>query len=137
MSSPFWQPVRAVAVAALAFAIPHAVLHGQSQTSGHVVSPLELQKAEQSATTARQQNIDALKGFLNTPAARQTMQKAHVDPVQVQKAIAGLSDQELAQLAARATKAQNEFAAGTLSNQDMMLLLIFLVALILIIVAVR
>ena len=52
-------------------------------------------------------------------------------------AVSALSDQELAQLAARSDKAQRDFAAGTLSDRDLIIILVALAALILIIVAVR
>lgn len=133
MFSRSWQLLRALAVAVLAFAVPSAVL-GQTD---HVVGPQELQKAEQDATSARQQNIDTLQGFFGSADAQKALRKAHMDPTQVQKAVAGLNDQELAQLASRANKVQHEFAAGTLSNQDLLLVLVFLAALILIIVAVK
>ncbi len=109
-----WRPFRVLAVATLVFSIPSVVL-GQTE---HVVGPMELQKAEQDATNARQKNLEALQGFLDSPEARESMQKTHMDPVQVRNAIAGLSDQELAQLASRATKVQNKFAAGDMSKED-------------------
>ncbi len=133
MDSRFWQLTRALAVGVLAFAVPSMVL-GQTQ---HVVGPMDLQRAEQDATQARQQNIDTLQGFLGSAEARESLQKAHMNPVQVEKAIAGLSDQELAQLASRATRVQNEFAAGEISNHDLLLILVGVAALILIIVAVH
>ena len=129
-----WQPIRMLTAAALAFAVPQAVF---AQTSQHVVSPLELQNAGQAATNARQQNIDALRSFLGSAEAHQAIAKAHMDPTEVQKAIAGLSDQDLSQLAARANKAQNEFAAGTLDDRDLLIILVAIAALILIIVAVH
>jgi hypothetical protein len=98
---------------------------------------MDLQRAEQGATQARQQNIDTLQGFLGSAEARESLQKAHMNPIQVEKAIAGLSDQELAQLALRATRVQNEFAAGEISNHDLLLILVGIAALILIIVAVH
>ncbi len=133
MDSRFWQLTRALAVGVLAFAVPSMVL-GQTQ---HVVGPMDLQRAEQDATQARQQNIDTLQGFLGSAEARESLQKAQMNPVQVEKAIAGLSDQELAQLASRATRVQNEFAAGEISNHDLLLILVGVAALILIIVAVH
>jgi hypothetical protein len=129
-----WQPIRVLTAAALAFAVPQAVF---AQTSQHVVSPFELQKAGQDATNARQQSIDTLRSFLGSAEAKQAIAKAHMDPVEVQKAIAGLSDQDLAQLASRATKAQNEFSAGVLSNEDLLIILVAIAVLILIIVAVK
>lgn len=129
-----WQPIRIVTAAALAFAIPQVVF---AQTSEHVVSPMELQQAGQQATNARQQNIDTLRGFLGSAEAREAIAKAHMDPVEVQQAVAGLSDQDLAQLSARATKAQNDVAAGMISNEALLIILIAVAVIILIIVAAR
>ncbi|MGC9158439.1 MAG: hypothetical protein ACP5FH_05560 [Terracidiphilus sp.] len=134
MPANSWQSIRVLTAAALAFSLPQVVT---AQTSQHVVSPLELQKATQNATNVRQQHIDALRGFLGSANAQKALEKAHMNPIQVQKAIAGLSDQELAQLAARATKAQNEFAAGDMSDENLLIILVLLAALILIIVAVK
>ena len=52
-------------------------------------------------------------------------------------AVSQLNDQELAQLASRASKANADFAAGTLSDRDLIIILVAIAALILIIVAVR
>ncbi|MGH9561324.1 MAG: hypothetical protein ACRD3S_07705, partial [Terracidiphilus sp.] len=112
MLSQSWRPIRALTAAALAIAIHPAV---SPQTSQHVVSPFELQQAGQQAAGARQQNIETLKAFLNSAEAQKALNKARMDPVEVQKAIAGLNDQDLAQLSARADKAQKEFSAGVLS----------------------
>jgi CHASE3 domain sensor protein len=65
------------------------------------------------------------------------LEAAHVNPQQVKSAVSGLSDEELAQLASRANKAQKDFAAGTISNHDLLLILVGIAALILIIVAVH
>jgi hypothetical protein len=48
-----------------------------------------------------------------------------------------LSDAELAQLASRADKAQADFVAGTLSDRDLLLIILGIAALVLIIIAVR
>jgi hypothetical protein len=48
-----------------------------------------------------------------------------------------LSDAELAQLAQRANTAQADFAAGTLSDRDLLLILVGIAVIVLIIVAVR
>jgi len=55
----------------------------------------------------------------------------------VKNAVATLDDAELAQLASRAQKTQADFAAGTLSDRDLIIILVAIAALILIIVAVR
>ena len=134
MFSRSWRPVRMLTAAALAFAVPQIVF---AQTSQHVVSPLELQKAGQDATNARQQNIETLKSFMGSAEAQQALEKAHMNPTEVQKAIAGLSDQDLSQLATRANNAQNQFAAGSIDDRDLLIILVAIAALILIIVAVH
>ena len=55
----------------------------------------------------------------------------------MKSAVATLNDQELAQLAARTDKAKSDFAAGDLSDRDLLIIIAGLAALILIIVAVR
>jgi len=103
----------------------------------HVVSPAELHKQTTAASQVRQQNIEAVRTFLSTPAAEKALKSAHMDAVRVNKAVSNLSDQELAQLAARANKAQADFAAGNFSDRDLILVILAIAALILIIVAVR
>jgi hypothetical protein len=74
---------------------------------------------------------------MSTPAADKALKSAHMDAQQVKNAVSQLNDQELAQLAARATKAQTDLAAGSLSDRDLIIILVCIAALILIIVAVR
>ncbi|MDE3166352.1 MAG: hypothetical protein KGN36_11140 [Acidobacteriota bacterium] len=102
------------------------------------MSPEELQKEAAAATGARQRNVETLKGFLTaSPQARNTLKSAGMDPAQVGAAVSGLNDEELARLAARARQSQADFAAGTMSNRDLLWILVGLAALILIIVAVH
>lgn len=102
--------------------------------STHVVSPSDLQQSAVAASQLRQQNMEKVRAFLSTPIAEQTMKSAHVDATQVKNAIPNLSDQELAQLAARADHAQSQFAAGMLTNLDIALVILGVVVIILIIV---
>jgi hypothetical protein len=103
----------------------------------HVVSPADLQKATVAATQSRQQNIDTIQRFFSSDSAQKVLKSAHMDPQQVKQAVSGLSDEDLAQLASRASKAQADFAAGHLSDRDLIIILIAIAALILIIVAVH
>ncbi|HLY97521.1 MAG TPA: hypothetical protein VKT33_00495 [Candidatus Angelobacter sp.] len=103
----------------------------------HVVSPADLQKEVISASQSRQHNIETVQQFLSTPTAERAMKSAQVNPQQVKTAVATLDDQDLSQLAARADKAQMDFAAGTLSDRDLILIILAIAALVLIIVAVR
>lgn len=124
--------VMIASVLAMLFLLP-ADLVAQS----HVVSPTELQQQVMAASQTRQHNIDALQQFLSTPAAEKAIKSAKMDPRQVKTAVSALDDQDLAQLAARADKAQANFAAGSLSDRDLLLIIVAIAVIVLIIVAVR
>jgi len=130
------QCVRALTACLLVtlFAIPQNLF---AQAAEHVVSSVELEKAAVDASRIRQQNLDTLRDFFSSERAQRALKAAHTDPEQVKKAVASLSDAELAQLASRAQKAQADFAAGHLSDRDLIIILVVIAALILIIVAVR
>jgi Flp pilus assembly protein TadB len=122
------------AVLAAAFTVPPTLL---AQAPDHLVSPSALQQAAINASRARQQNADTLQNFLSSPEAQKALESARMNPQEVNKAVSGLSDHELAQLAQRANKAQSDFAAGDIDNRDLLIILVAIAALILIIVAVR
>ncbi|HST12316.1 MAG TPA: hypothetical protein VLL05_18220 [Terriglobales bacterium] len=117
---------------AVAFMIPQDAL-----AQSHVVTPAELQSAAVASSQARQKNLDTLQQFVSSPTAEKALKSAHMDAQQVKNAVSQLNDQELAQLASRATKANADFAAGSLSDRDLIIILVAIAALILIIVAVR
>jgi hypothetical protein len=136
MHSRLWRFASAFLTAVLfeALVIPQPLV---AQTSQHLVSPTDLQSAAVDASQARQQNIDKLNSFFSSDQAQKTLQSAHMNPQEVKKAVAGLSDDELAQLASRANKAQADFAAGDMSNHDMLIVLVGIAVIILIVVAVH
>jgi hypothetical protein len=57
--------------------------------------------------------------LLSTPAAEKAMKSAKVDLQQVKTAVSSLDDQELAQLAARANKAQADFSAARVRQEKL------------------
>lgn len=116
------------------FAVPQGAI---AQDSEHVVNPSDMQKAVADAAQTRQQNLDTLNRFFSTDKAREALKSSHMDAQQVKSAVSTLNDQELAQLATRADHAQQEFAAGRMSDHDLLIILICIAALILIIVAVH
>jgi hypothetical protein len=127
------RPLTACVLATI-FTIPQSLF---AQAAVHVASSLELQKAAVDASRTRQQNRETLKEFFSSEKAQRALKAAHTDPEQVKKAVASLSDEELAQLASRARTAQADFAAGNMSDRDLIIILVLIAALILIIVAVR
>lgn len=136
MTSERFSVVRAVTASALValFAIPQSLV---AQVTDHIVSPTDLQKAAVGASEQREHNRETLRTFFSSAKATEALKAAHLDPQQVNKAVAGLSDDDLARLAARASKAQMDFAAGNISDRDLLIILVAVAALILIIVAVR
>src|SRR6185312_2422728 len=122
------------AVLAAAFTVPPTLL---AQAPDHLVSPSALQQAAVNASRVRQQNAETLQKFLSSPEAQKALESARMNPQEVNKAVSGLSDQELAQFAQRANKAQSDFAAGDIDNRDLLIILVAIAALILIIVDVR
>jgi len=134
MVSWLWKYVRVVTACVLCavFGISQNLV---AQTP--IVTQEELQKAIVAATQSRQQNIETIQQFLSSPTAQKALTSAHMNPQQVKQAVSGLSDDELARLASRASKAQADFAAGRMDDRDLIIILIAIAALILIIVAVR
>ena len=127
------QFVRCLAACALiALVIPQAVA-----AETHVVSPTDLQKQMVAAAQSRHSRIAQVTQFLSTDKAQKAVTSAGLDLQQVKTAVATLSDDDLAQLSARVNKAQSDFAAGNITDHDLVLITLGIVVLVLIIVAVR
>jgi hypothetical protein len=123
----------AVLMAAI-FALPQNLL---AEGAAHLVSPSDLQQAAVQASTVRQQNVEKVREFFSSERADKALRSAHMNREQVRNAVSTLDDAELAQLASRVRKAQNDFAAGSLSDRDLIVILVVVAVLILVIVAVR
>ena len=103
----------------------------------HVVSSADIRKELVNATQTRQQNRDKVRELFSSKAAQNALKKAGIDPGQVETGISTLSDTELARLAARADRAQADFAAGRISDRDLIIILVVIAVITLIIVAVE
>ena len=102
----------------------------------HLVTPAELHRELLTAARMREQNRQTLRQFLSSEAGKNALRVVHRDPVEVTRAIATLSDAELARLAARADKAQRDFAAGALSKEALLIVAIAVIVVV-VIVAVK
>ena len=120
----------------MAGALPAAPIFAQDT---HVVPLTELHSAVVAAGQQRQENVSRLERFFTGNSAENALQSARLNGSQIRNAIALLDDQELARLAARAEKANSDFAAGSLTNQELTYIVIALgtAVLILVIVAAR
>jgi hypothetical protein len=121
-----------IAVLSMAVALPQSLF-----AQDHVVSSADLRKDVQAVAAARQKSLAQLDNFFSTPQGEKALETAHVSYQQIQKAVASLDDADLARLSARAQTAQNDFAAGRLTDRDLIIILLGIAVLVLIIVAVR
>lgn len=107
---------------------------GQDQ---HVVTLDELKKDAAQPAEMRHANEAAVKDFLSSEQAQRALKSANLDLKQVDKAVGQLSDEDLAKLADRSRQAQKDFAAGTLSDRDLLWIILIIVAVLIIALAVR
>jgi hypothetical protein len=114
------------------FVLPSSLL-----AQSHVVSQADIHKELINATQSRQKNLQKVERLWTSDAGRKALESAKVNQEQVNAAVATLSDTELARLASRADELDRDFAAGRLSDRDLLFIVLGVVALILIIVAVR
>jgi len=133
----------ATAALVLAFIAPRgiaaqAAAGAPNQAAGadqdHIVPSQALDQKLADSSATRQKNIDTLQQLLARPEAQKAMHDAKVDPVQVRNAIPNLSDQDLANLSARATHAQQDFAAGHIGPSLFTVIIIAIIVIIVLIV---
>lgn len=117
-------------------AVPAVAQSAATQTKApqHAVSLADLQKDVAASAATRQANEAKIENFLSTPQAREAMKKAGINYEVVKQSVSQLSPDELASLAARADKAQMQFQAGALTNQQLTYIIIALATAVLIIV---
>ncbi len=128
---------RCISVTAVLFA---ALLVGGSQqlfAQEHVVSPDAIQHQLVDSAVQRQKNINTLNTFFGSASAQKALRSAGMSSEQVKRAVAQLSDSELAQLATKADHAQKDFAAGALTNQQITYILIALATAVIVIILVK
>jgi hypothetical protein len=127
-----WQSIRVLTACVLVtmFAVPQNLA-----AQVHVVSPAELQNQTLAASQRRQRNLEIVTRFLSSPTAEKAMRIVHTNDKQVKAAVANLNDQELGRLAQRAQKAEADFAAGSLSDRELLIILIAVLVLVVIILA--
>jgi hypothetical protein len=101
------------------------------------VSPSDLRNEAVAASSVRQHNLETINDFLSSPKAEKVFANADIGASELKTAVSSLNDQELARLAARAESVQADFAAGRLTDRDILIILLGIAALILIIIAVR
>jgi|SRR5262245_3306201 Flp pilus assembly protein TadB len=132
MRFDLWQSIRLLAASFLLTLCATSIL---AQT--HVVSPSDIHKELVNAAQMRQRNLEKVKNLFSSDETRKALESSQISPEKVDAAISTLSDDELMRLASRADKLDQDFAAGRISNRDLLIIILGIAAIILIIVAVR
>ncbi len=122
----------AVLLVALFSGVPNQLLAQE-----HVVSPEAIQQQLVSSAQQHDRNVEKLNQFFGSESAQKALKSAGMSSDQVKKAVSQLSDDELAQLAQKADRAQKDFAAGALSNQEITYILIALATAVIVIILIK
>lgn len=109
----------------------------QGQEKQHVVSLDELKKDAARPAETRQADESAVRNLLFSQSGQKALKSADLDLEKVDKAVSQLSDEDLAKLAERSRQAQEDFAAGTLSDRDLLWIILIIVAILIVALAVR
>lgn len=111
--------------------------YGQGQEKQHVVTLDELKKDAARPAEARQADETAVRNLLSSENGQKALKSANLDLQKVDKAVSQLSDEDLAKLAEKSRQAQKDFAAGTLSDRDLLWIILIIVAVLIVALAVR
>jgi hypothetical protein len=110
---------------------------GRTQEKQHVVSLSDLAKDTAQPGQIRQANEEAVRTLLSSDAGQKAMKSAKLDYQKVDQAVGQLSDEDLAKLAERSRKAQSDFAAGRISDRDLLWIIVIALGIIVLAVALR
>jgi hypothetical protein len=108
-----------------------------AQDKQHVVSLGDLNKDAARPAQTRQANEKAVRTLLSSDLGQKALKSANIDYQKVDKAVGQLRDEDLAKLAERVSRAQNDFAAGRLSDRDLLWIILIVVGIIIIALVVR
>jgi len=123
-----------LAVFALVLSVSYSAV---AQQTDHAVSGQDLRKDLQRAADSRHADEAAIRELLSSEQGQKALKSANVDFQKVNNAVGQLNDEEAARLAAQSRTIQKDMAAGTLSDRDLLIIIVAIAALVLIIVAVR
>jgi hypothetical protein len=129
--------VRLLAVVFLCTASGPALVQAQDK---HVVDLADLHKDAALPAETRQANEAALRQLFSSEQAQKALKSANIDYAKVDRAVGQLNDEDLAKLAERSRQVQNDFAAGragSLSDRDLLIIIIIAVLVIALIAVLR
>jgi len=106
----------------------------------HVVTSQQLSKDAARPAETRGANEAALRQLFSSEQAQRALRSANIDYSKVDKAVSQLNDEDLARLAERSRQMQDNFAAGragSLSDRDLLIIIIIAVLVIALIAVLR
>ena len=109
----------------------------RAQDQQHVVSLSDLNKDASRPAQTRQANEEAVRTLLSSDQGQKALKSAKLDYQKVDQAVGQLSDEDLAKLAERSRRAQADFAAGRISDRDMLWIIVIALGIIILAVALR
>src|SRR5436305_13234141 len=108
-----------------------------AQDKQHVVSLGDLNKDAARPAETRQANEEAVRTLLSSDQGQKALKSAKLDYQKVDKAVGQLSDADLARLAERSRQAQADFAAGRISDRDLLWIILIALAIVVLALALR
>ena len=126
-----------VSMLAIALLFGLAGVPAGAQDKQHVVSLSDLNKDAAQPAQTRLSNEEAVRSLLSSEQAQKAMKSANLDYQKVDKAVGQLSDEDLAKLAERSRQAQRDFAAGRISDRDLLWIILIALAIIVLAIALR
>jgi len=126
-----------VSLLAIAELLIAAGIPARAQDKQHVVSLSDLNKDAARPAQTRQANEEAVRTLLSSDTGQKALKSAHLDYQKVDKAVGQLSDEDLAKLAERSRQAQADFAAGRISDRDLLWIILIAIGIIVLAVALR
>ena len=126
-----------VSMLAIAALFGSAEVPARAQDKQHVVSLSDLNKDAALPAQTRQSNEEAVRTLLSSDAGQKAFKSVNLDYQKVDKAVGQLSDEDLAKLAERSRQAQSDFAAGRISDRDLLWIIVIAIGIIVFVVALR
>jgi len=108
-----------------------------AQDNQHVVSLSDLNKDAARPAQTRQSNEEAVRTLFSSEAAQKALKSSNLEYQKVDKAVGQLNDEDLAKLAERSRQAQRDFAAGRISDRDLLWIIVIALAIIVLAIALR
>ncbi len=126
-----------VSMLAIALLFGLAGVPAGAQDKQHVVSLNDLNKDAARPAQTRQSNEQAVRTLLSSDQAQKALKSSNLSYQQVDKAVDQLNDEDLAKLAERSRHVQSDFAAGRISDRDLLWIIVIALAIIVLAIALR